>query len=162
LADAQARRRLLAAAELTSRYDYAAAQQLLRDAAAELGGPANLERLQRGINLCRAFEEGDRLDHRGAAGGLDAYPRDVVPHWRELKGVWGEDRAHGFEWVEDLLLNAERRSSQGRCDDAVGRVYRAVELTAQVWLKERHGVDTGDVDLGLVPTGIKARIERAR
>jgi hypothetical protein len=32
---------------------------------------------------------------------------------------------HGYEIVEDLLLNAERRAMQDRYDDAVGRLYRA-------------------------------------
>ena len=37
--------------------------------------------------------------------------------------------------VEDLLLNAERRAIQGRYEDAIGRIYRAIELIAQIRLK---------------------------
>jgi hypothetical protein len=162
VADTQVHRRLLAARDLTARYDYAAAEQVLRGAAAELGGPSNLDRLQRGIALCRAFDEWDRFEHTAARYCLEAYLSEFVSHWRVLKALCGEDRSHGFEWVEDLLLNADRRCAQGRFDDAVGRIYRAVELTAQVWLKERHDLDTGDIDLGRVPEPSRAWLERQR
>jgi CRISPR-associated protein (TIGR02710 family) len=162
VADTQAHRRLQAAGTLTARYDYAAAEQVLRDAAAEPGSSAGLQRLQRGIALCQAFDQWDRFEHTVARDCLEAHHRDFVSHWRVLKALCGADRGHGFEWVEDLLHNAERRFAQGRYDDAVGRIYRAVELTAQVWLKERHGVDSGDVDLSRVPEVLRAALERLR
>jgi hypothetical protein len=162
VADTQAHRRLQAARALTARYDYAAAEQVLRDAAAEPGSPAGLERLQRGIALCHAFDQWDRFEHAAARTCLEAYQGQFVPYWRVLKVLSGQDRGHGFEWVEDLLHNAARRFAQGRYDDAVGRIYRAVELTAQVWLRERYGVETGNVDMGRVPEALHARMERQR
>ena len=162
VADTQVFRRLQAARALTERYDYAAAEQVLRDAAAEPGNPAGLERLRRGIVLCQGFDRWDRFEHAAARDCLEAHQRELVPYWRVLKALCGADRGHGFEWVEDLLLNAERRFAQGRHDDAIGRIYRAVELTAQVWLKERHGLDTADVDLGRVPAAMREGLERHR
>ena len=58
---------------------------------------------------------------------------------------------HGLEAVEDLLRNAERRASQQRYDHAVGRFYRAMELTEQLLLKQgvckqvgKQGIETGN------------------
>lgn len=43
--------------------------------------------------------------------------------------------------VLDLLANAKRRRDEGRFDDAIARLYRAIEAIAQVALKEDHGVE---------------------
>jgi len=40
----------------------------------------------------------------------------------------------GYELVQDLLLNAERRGRRGWYDDAVARLYRASELLAQTYI----------------------------
>ncbi|TGH17923.1 MAG: TIGR02710 family CRISPR-associated protein [Aphanocapsa feldmannii 277cI] len=45
-----------------------------------------------------------------------------------------DEATTGYELVQDLPLNAERRVTQKRYDDAVGRLYRAMELTAQLLL----------------------------
>jgi len=39
--------------------------------------------------------------------------------------------------VEDLLANAERRAQEGKCDDAVARLYRATEMVAQVRFRQK-------------------------
>jgi hypothetical protein len=41
----------------------------------------------------------------------------------------------GYELVQDLVLNAERRGSRGWYDDAVARLYRALELLAQTYIQ---------------------------
>ena len=64
-------------------------------------------------------------------------------------------KGHGYEIVEDLLLNADRRAQQQRYDDAVGRLYRALELTAQLRLKLAYQIDTGDVDLAKLPEDLQ-------
>jgi len=42
--------------------------------------------------------------------------------------------------LEDLLANAERRAEAGRYDDALARLYRAIELAAEADLYERTGI----------------------
>src|SRR5262249_22243419 len=158
--DAQAMRRLRAARELLGRYDYAAAEKLLRAAAARFASDRTLAALQRGIALCKAFDSWDRFDHAVARQLLEPYRGEFVPHWQFLGCLVAQ--AHGFEWVEDLLQNAARRFAQGRFDDAVGRVYRAIELTAQVWLQQRHNLNTGNVELGAIPEALRAKVGRCR
>jgi len=48
-------------------------------------------------------------------------------------------------------LNAERRAVQERYDDAVARLYRAVEMVAQVRLQSEWGIDVSNVQLYLIP-----------
>ena len=64
--------------------------------------------------------------------------------------------------VVDLLNNASRRAEEGKYDDAVARLYRCIELIAQIKLKERFGIDTSDVDLKLIPEEVKDELERKR
>lgn len=49
------------------------------------------------------------------------------------------------------MLNAERRAVQQRCDDAVGRLFRALELLAQIRLSKEYNIQTGDVAIHKVP-----------
>jgi CRISPR-associated protein (TIGR02710 family) len=43
--------------------------------------------------------------------------------------------------IADLLNNAMRRIEEGKYDDAVARLYRAIEFTAQIRLKELGLID---------------------
>jgi CRISPR-associated protein (TIGR02710 family) len=47
----------------------------------------------------------------------------------------------GYELVQDLLLNAERRGRRGWHDDAVARLYRALELLAQTYIQLELQID---------------------
>ena len=72
---------------------------------------------------------------------------------------------HGYEIVEDLLLNAERRAKQHRYDDAIGRLYRAVELLMQIHIKKIYAMTTLDIQLDKLPglsQEIQAQYERMR
>lgn len=48
----------------------------------------------------------------------------------------------GYELVQDLLLNAERRGCRGWYDDAVARLYRASELLAQTYIRLELRLDS--------------------
>ena len=48
--------------------------------------------------------------------------------------------------IADLLNNAQRRIEEGKCDDAVARLYRCIEMIAQYRLKEKYKIDSSDVD----------------
>ncbi|MDD4272340.1 MAG: TIGR02710 family CRISPR-associated CARF protein [Desulfobacter postgatei] len=61
--------------------------------------------------------------------------------------------------MEDLLKNAQRRESQSRYDDAVGRIYRALELMIQLYLKKEYDILTGDVDLSKLPDTAREKYE---
>jgi CRISPR-associated protein (TIGR02710 family) len=121
-------------------------------------------------NLARAIDAWDRFDHKGSRDLLGSVRRskndlsaalgprvgDVAlegvdrlgAHLEQLKKAQAPSRHH----VLDLLANAKRRKDEGRFDDAVARLYRAIEAIAQVALKERHALEsTKKVPLEKVP-----------
>jgi hypothetical protein len=148
--DAQLARRFRLARGALARYDYAGAVGVLEDAAARFASPATLDKVQRWLSLSRGFDAWDRFDHATAQRLLQPYRKHVVPYATVLDRIV-DGRQEGFEWVEDLLQNAARRAAQQRYDDAVGRLYRALEMTVQVWLKIRYALDTSNLDLSKIP-----------
>jgi len=132
------------------------------------------QRIRRLIKYNSAFELWDRFSHRQAWELLedsldDAFIRPfalqlkrviqsrraIDPDYAEAPGMQG----HGYELIEDLLKNAQRRESQSRYDDAVGRIYRALELMIQLYLKKEYDILTGDVDLSKLPDTAREKYE---
>lgn len=56
----------------------------------------------------------------------------------------------GMVYLRDLLANALRRMQSGRHDDAVARLYSAIEKSAKIALA-KHGIDNSNIDLAQVP-----------
>lgn len=127
-------------------------------------------RIQEFQDICTGFDAWDRFDHQAAWDLLSMQMGRVQTHGLALKRVLSSRAAidddfeatasipgHGYELVEDLLLNADRRAHQQRYDDAVGRLYRALELLAQTRLKQAYGIETGDVDVNQLPEALRDR-----
>ncbi len=141
------------------------------EAASGLGGlprPQNAalgSRLNRARNLSRAFSAWDRFDHHGANEILQSY-RAVVGkklglHLKTLTMLNEEDgkRREPLQ-LYDLWLNAHRRAAQGRYDDAVARVYRLIEWTAQWQLRQHQGFETADIPKEKIPADIPINANR--
>ncbi|MFN6165739.1 MAG: TIGR02710 family CRISPR-associated CARF protein [Pseudanabaena sp.] len=126
------------------------------------------------LDQCEGFDAWDRFDHRVALSRLQPYMRqtNIQPYGLFLKKVIASrgllDKeldtsdgmtGHGYEVVEDLLLTADRRASQKRYDDAVGRLYRAIELLEQIRLFKQYGILTGDVDISKLPAQLQTEYE---
>jgi CRISPR-associated protein (TIGR02710 family) len=74
-------------------------------------------------------------------------------HLEELCKATPPSRLH----VVDVLANAQRRKEEGRVDDAVARLYRAIEALAQVALKEARGIEsTEKIPLDLIPEALRS------
>ncbi|MGQ9779365.1 MAG: TIGR02710 family CRISPR-associated CARF protein [Bacillota bacterium] len=71
-----------------------------------------------------------------------------------LEEASDKGRKIGRLHVVDLIANAGRRAAEGAYDDAVARLYRALEMRAQVALAER-GINTGDVKPEEIPAVIR-------
>jgi len=161
---------------LLSQYNYPGAysqlERLLLDFELQ---PQDRQRIEKISDLCQGLDLWDRFDHANAYYYLKPYLSDpkLKPLVLFLKQVMGsrqdfaEDfqaadatRGHGYEIVEDLLFNAERRASLGRYDDAVGRLYRALELLAQIQLQKVYTIRTGDVDLTKLPESIRDNYQK--
>jgi CRISPR-associated protein (TIGR02710 family) len=165
---------------LLKRFDYEAARQAVRRVL-ELPNtqPNSTRKLRRLEELLVALDAWDRFDHKTAVevlldlkdrrlDSLLLFPlKRVIASRSWLDPVvneqkWPKMNGHGLEAVEDLLLNAERRAAQRRYDDAVGRLYRATELTAQLLLRKGvttqvgpSGLMTDAINIELLPSDLK-------
>ncbi|MDQ6960283.1 MAG: TIGR02710 family CRISPR-associated CARF protein, partial [Mariprofundaceae bacterium] len=111
-------------------------------------------------SLSRAFASWDRFEHQGAQKGLETYRQRIgASYSRYLNAlkIMTDENQPGSEALRlyDLWLNACRRSTQGRYDDAVARVYRLIEWTAQWQLRLHTGINTSDVDMSRLPSSIE-------
>ncbi len=108
------------------------------------------------LALSRALARWDDFDHSGALELIEPYARRVAPSFPSmlptLRILTNEaDKKHAPGHLFDLWLNAQRRASQGRYDDAVARVYRLIEWTAQWLLRTKLEADTADFPAHLLP-----------
>lgn len=118
-----------------------------------LGAPCNASlraAWQRAWDVSRAFAAWDRFDHAAALEMLEPYDRVVAPalpeHYPALKKLANtKHRASTGLRLWDLWLNAQRCAGDGRYDDAVARVYRLLEWTAQWQLESKKGWRTADL-----------------
>ncbi|MFN3361479.1 MAG: TIGR02710 family CRISPR-associated CARF protein [Pseudanabaenaceae cyanobacterium] len=135
----------------------------------------NEQRIDMYIDLCRAFDLWDIFDHNGAWQRLKPYMKGFRDYGLFLKKVMfsrnlldpdfkSDDRmkGHGYEVLQDLLLNAERRKVQRRYDDAVGRLYRSLELLAQLRLLLQYDLKTGNIETSKLPESLQSKYDELR
>ncbi|HSO81788.1 TIGR02710 family CRISPR-associated CARF protein [Thiocapsa sp.] len=116
--------------------------------------------LQISTGLSRAFDTWDRFDHRAALEQMEVYRQRIGSN----AGAWlnavkllvasPDDPKREPARLWDLWLNAQRRATQARYDDAVARLYRLIEWTAQ-WLLVTKGIRTGDLQASEIPPTIQ-------
>lgn len=154
-------------------YNYPAAIGELTELVRSMDVPKDLLPKIRSLsNLCKGLDAWDRFDHLEAIAFLLPYAnlKQIQPLVMSLKRVIYSRSAidadfqfaanegilgHGYEIVQDLLLNAQRRAVQHRYDDAVGRLYRALELLVQVRLWKTYELKTGDLDIFKLPEALR-------
>ena len=115
--------------------------------------------------LSQAFDAWDRFDHEKAKQLLSVYRSEVnpqyVPYFLILDVLCADNnKATEPACIYDLWLNALRRASQGRYDDAVARIYRIIEWTAQWILWAQCGVSTSDIPEDFIPPELDIRKNR--
>ncbi len=150
---------------LLREWDYVGATKVLEEVS-NYGYVENEVSFKRLLYICRAFAAWDRFDYRNALPLIDLYKKDeyIVPYNETLKKInvtldWHDSwkpeenkKPPGFMLVYDVLLNAERRAAQGNYDDAVNRIYRAVEMYAQFCLRIGNPrLTSDDLDISLLP-----------
>ena len=152
-------------------YNYPAAVAELTQLLHSMTIPNELRQKIRSLcSICKGLDAWDRFDHLEAFALLQPYMKlkEIQPLVMFLKRAIASRGAidakftpadgitgHGYEVIQDLLLNAERRAAQGRYDDAVGRLYRSLELLAQIRLLKAYGLETGDLDLAKLPEHLR-------
>lgn len=139
---------------LTEPYRQAWQRYAYSEAVAGLAGlkpPGGLrEEYTRFRELSRAFAEWDNFNHAQALSILQSYAPSLPDHLKHYIGNVRQLNDKNTEKCDaarlfDLYRNAERRAAQGRYDDAVARIYRLIEWSAQWLLKTRVNIETGNV-----------------
>ena len=142
------------------------AAAILKDAAGKCD-ESQRARLETFAGLAKALGLADRFDFKGAHAefrrwrqklelSLD-YPlykrlTSLHEHWKAVGDqVKYSDQTAERETLLELIANAERRANQSRYDDAVGRLYRAVELRGQQLVKQAFGAELGKVSFECLP-----------
>ena len=155
-----------------NRYQFTAAREAIRSI------PSALPERERRLFLCLShivdgYAAWDRFDHKSAQhplgkgwsdltlyaqalhdDGLLAFCSEIEKSLVFLKDLTTERKANGST-VVDLLSNARRRIEEDKYDDAVARLYRALELIGQIAFLERFGCETGDVTATSLPDHLR-------
>ena len=146
--------------------NYEGAEAVLTEALRNLAlDPTQREDLIRVVNLVRGLGEWDRMAYAEGYRYMQACGvicNEVLPHLAELAKFAQSGSCPPYELVWDLVGNAKGRAAQGRHEDAILRLYRAVELLAQVRLHEKYHLDTGDLDLEKIPGPLREELAARR
>lgn len=152
---------------------YRSALEAFKSASGDLLSPADRQLLEALSTLTRAY---DAWDNFIPARFLELY-RTVEFGEDSLEAFrLDEDQVRGVEKLAgeiaggefgpsitiDLFNNALRRLSLGRVADALARLYRALEMLAQMVLSEDCGIDTNDVDTRRIPPRDRVAFEAMR
>ncbi len=151
------------AASAWSRYAYEDAARLLQPAyhaflhaaAEDTRLRGRRDRVKRTLWAARMFAAWDRFAHGEARSlwleeRLDQLP-GMPPYGKALEMLSAENREPLI--LLDLWHNALRRASRGRFDDALARLYRLVEWSAQYLLRTERGIETAAFDPAMLPEG---------
>jgi CRISPR-associated protein (TIGR02710 family) len=79
---------------------------------------------------------------------------------REVSAESEEFKKPSDKMVIDLVANAERRAAEGKYDDAVARLYRALEMSGQVALRDLDINDAGNVDPTVIPENLQTEYQQ--
>jgi CRISPR-associated protein (TIGR02710 family) len=114
-------------------------------------------------DLSCAFDAWDRFDHAAARRILEDYRVRIGQKQGHLIAFLGmllaQDPRQTPAQLWDLWLNARRKGTQARYDDAIARLYRLTEWTAQ-WFLARQGILTADLNPAQLPADFDLRPTR--
>lgn len=142
-----------------TRYAYSEAESGLNQLSAPRGDVELRGQFTRFRELSRAFSEWDNFNHQAAQSIIKDYAPKLPDNFKVYLASLNQlndinlakrDAAR----LLDLYLNALRRAAQGRYDDAIARVYRLIEWTAQWLLKTQFGIETSKINAEDIPEGV--------
>ena len=161
------------AVQLFNRRDYTAASLVLQDILQKVSGAERRHYYGGLLALARGYAAWDVADYAAALELLRAAREELASDFTETAlveratALTGTIASHlaflgrvrgklSVENVVDMVENARRRvAEQGRYDDGVARLYRAVEMWHQWRLQKRNGLSTKSIDWGTVPEDVK-------
>jgi len=142
---------------LISHYFYYPARIMIENLLKEDFAENLKKKIRYKLSLCKAFNYWDMFEYEKAFDTLKDFAEDerCEQHFKYLLKILGKDKNTGYEKVFDLISNARRQASNGYYDNAVVRLYRALELFAQIRLKSKYNVDSSALEKSLDKLKIK-------
>jgi len=119
------------------------------------------------IKLSKLFDAWDKFNFNSAFEICRTISPDELKIY-QLKGYF-EDKLKPalvklksneltIEKIIDLISNAQRRAAEGKYDDAVARLYRALEMLGQLEFQKEFNCSTGDVKIENIPEPFRADV----
>lgn len=118
------------------------------------------------LKIVQAYNNWDKFHHQEAFDLLRNIKVNVKDEGafkrnKEFLGTLVNARdVKEYYLLADLINNAQRRCQEGKYDDALARLYRAVEFISQIRLKKEYGIDTSDVDLDRIPDFVQEKYQK--
>lgn len=128
--------------ELISRYLYYPATVIL-EKILQLGFRQEIaDKIRKKLFLCKIFYLWDSFEYKKAYENLRNYAEEFRKEFSYLLKILEKEKNTGYEPVFDLISNAQRQGYNGFYDNAILRMYRALELFAQIRLKKEYDIET--------------------
>lgn len=119
-----------------------------------------------GYDLWDRFKHADASKHlfkcRETLTALSSEKKEIKPLVKQLEANIEfinhllSDKKPSILYFQDLLANAKRRADlEKKYDDAIARLYRAIEVLGQSELKNRYGIETSNVKEELIPEALR-------
>lgn len=106
------------------------------------------------VNFEEGYENFDAKLFRDECDGLDENQlNDNAKSFRIIceknnEGIYHWDRDYYI--LASILNNARRKYDDNKYDDGIARLYRSLELIAQIRLEKEYGIDTSNVDINIL------------
>jgi len=146
--------------ELISKYLYFPASLILKKLLQFGFKREIIENIRKKLALCEIFYKWDSFNYEEAFENLKNYGNEYQQYINYLLKLLDRTKNSGYEKVFDLISNAKRQEYNGFYDNGVARIYRAIELFAQIRLKKEYNIDTSHLEETLPQLKDKIDIEK--
>ncbi|WP_295592631.1 TIGR02710 family CRISPR-associated CARF protein [uncultured Methanobrevibacter sp.] len=106
------------------------------------------------VNFEETFENFDSKLFKEECEGLDNNQLDNNSKAFNIINIKNKDGSYHSERdyyiLASILNNARRKYDDNKYDDGIARLYRSLELIAQIRLNKKYGIDAGNVDIALL------------
>ncbi|HOK79948.1 MAG TPA: TIGR02710 family CRISPR-associated CARF protein [bacterium] len=135
---------------LISRYLYHSAAAVIQQQIQSLTLTGDIcQKVQERLFICKAFSCWDSFEYQKTYETLKQHVSKFKKQFEYLMKILKMNENSGYEPVFDLIENAKRQALNGFYDNAVARLYRALELFAQTRLKTIYKIDSSHLEQSL-------------
>ena len=106
------------------------------------------------VNFEEAYKNFDASLFKEECVGLDSHQLDNNSRAFNIINIKNKDGSYHSERdyyiLASILNNARRKYDDNKYDDGIARLYRSLELIAQIRLNKKYGIDSSNVDISIL------------